>query len=115
MDFNKTHARFADAISSHRNYDQETMKAMIDAEDSERLQPKVALPGKAPDAFLQAVFKLSSFMDPTSQTMKACAQRIEDTGGLNSLKDARVQYRSQDGLALFRHVKELTQAHSTPL
>ena len=101
-------------IANCRNYFQAALKALNETgepEDSPTRQ-KVALLGKAPDLLHTAVLDSVGFMEQAITTMHSCAKRIADSGGLNSFKDVRVQYRSQDGLTLFRHVKELSQVNS---
>ena len=82
-----------------------------ETEDSATRQ-KVQMLGKSPELLQTKAVASAEFMEQAFSAMQACTTRIAETGGLNSLKDVRVQYRSQDGLALFRQVKDLDKARS---
>ena len=103
--YKNVRSRFAYAITRCGPYFQETLKAMVetgeDTEDS-GLAGKVRLLGEAPELLREKALTCSDFTSPGFSAMLATATRVSHSGGLRALKDVRVQYRSQDGLALFR-------------
>ena len=103
--------RFVEMIAKCRSQHQIALRVLADTEvsDTDQLPKKLEVLGSAPKK-LQEKAKMAG-----NEVLSALASLTEhyntiQATGLNSIKNVRVMYRSEDGLALFKKVKDLCKA-----
>ena len=107
--------KFSDATAKCRTYYQAVLKSSAEAaaegDDLAAFHQKVQFLGSCPLLLQAKAVEAATLISPRVTTMQSLIAKITEAG-LGSIKDVRVAYRSQDGLSLFQHVKEMDKARA---
>jgi len=107
--------KFSDATAKCRTYYQAVLKSSAEAaaegDDLAAFHQKVQFLGSCPLLLQAKAVEAATLISPKVTTMQSLIAKITEAG-LGSIKDVRVAYRSQDGLSLFQHVKEMDKARA---